>query len=104
MVACLRVGRTGLPCPHSLTLRATGAAFSGGSTMPDALVLSLTPQEREHLAYLAELCGVSVEEYTSDLVRRHLPWVVMRVPAKEHGIVQTPYGYSVSSNIAIYED
>jgi hypothetical protein len=72
--------------------------------MPDALVLSLTPQEREHLAYLAELCGVSVEEYTSDLVRRHLPWVVMRVPAKEHGIVQTPYGYSVSSNIAIYED
>lgn len=65
--------------------------------------LSLTPQEREHLAYLAEVCGVSVEEYTTDLVRRHLPWVVMRVPAKAHLAVSAT-GECRGETLTIYED
>ncbi len=65
--------------------------------------LSLTPQEQEHLAYLADLCGLSVAEYTTDLVRRHLPWVVVRVPAKaqEAGTVQ---GGRLHETLTIYED
>jgi hypothetical protein len=67
--------------------------------------LSLTPQEREHLAYLAELCGVSVEEYTTDLVRRHLPWVVVRVPGETHGEMSvTANAASRAGGLTIFED
>jgi hypothetical protein len=69
------------------------------ATMMD---LSLTPQEQEHLAELAGLCGQSVADYTTALVRRHLPWVVVRVPAKAQE-ARTVQGGRLHETLTLYE-
>jgi hypothetical protein len=67
------------------------------------MTVSLMPQEVEHLAYLAELCGLSVEDYAADLIRRHLPWVVLHVPSSKVQAAQVTAGERLGS-LTIYED